>query len=424
MPRFSQRKRLLVAIALIAVSGANSVVASGHSGAVFSNIVEIPVPVGPGAQDPSLFATDAGEILMSWTEPSEEGHAVRIASLIDEQWTAPMTVTVSDQLFVNWADIPSVAAFPDGTLAVHWLQDNGRTAYAYDFTVALSDDGGETWGHAQTPHRDGRSVQHGFATLLPVAADQLMAIWLDGRQYGLADLDDESGGNPNEMQLRAAMVGSNGVIGEEMLIDARACTCCQTSAAVAGDGSVLLVYRDRTSEEIRDISIVRYMDGEWSAPVNVHDDGWQISGCPVNGPAIDAEGERAVVAWFTAPDDIPAVYVTFSEDAGVSFGDAFPIGGEDVAGRVDVLMLGDGSALVSWVEWTDEGEALMVCLADSGQGCGAAQQVHLNSTTGSINFPRMVSGPSGVHFAWTQPGEPGADGQMHADTIRMVLAQR
>lgn len=325
----------LVATALMALSGANAAVASGHGGAVFSNIAEIPVPVGPGAQDPSLFATNAGEILMSWTEPSEEGHAVRIASWIDQQWTALMTVTASDQLFVNWADIPSVAAFPDGTLAVHWLQDNGRTAYAYDFTVALSDDGGETWGRAQTPHRDGRSVQHGFATLLPVTTDKLMAIWLDGRQYGLADLDSESGGNPNEMQLRAAMVGSNGVIGEEMLIDARACTCCQTSAAVAGDGSVLLVYRDRTSEEIRDISIVRFDDGEWSAPVNVHEDGWQISGCPVNGPAIDAEGELAVVAWFTAPDDIPAVYVSFSENAGVTFGDAFPIGGEDVAGRVD-----------------------------------------------------------------------------------------
>ncbi|QXT41008.1 sialidase family protein [Gymnodinialimonas ceratoperidinii] len=424
MPRFTQRKRLLSAIALIALSGADLALASGHGGAVFSNIVEVPVPVGSGAQDPSLFATESGKILMSWTEPSEDGHAVRIAGWIDERWTAPMTVTASDQLFVNWADIPSVAAFSDSTLAVHWLQDNGRTAYAYDFTVALSDDGGETWGDAQTPHRDGRSVQHGFATLLPVAADQLMAIWLDGRQYGLADFDDESGGNPDEMQLRAAMIGSDGVIGEEMLIDPRACTCCQTSAAVAGDGSILLVYRDRTAEEIRDISIVRYDEGEWSAPMNVHEDGWQISGCPVNGPAIDAEGELVVVAWFTAPDDSPAVYVSFSEDTGVSFGDAFSIGGEDVAGRVDVLMLDDGAALVSWVEWTGDGEALIVCLAESGQGCGATQQVHLNSTTGSINFPRMVSGPSGVYFAWTQPGERGADGQMQADTIMMVLAQR
>ena len=423
VPRAKLQMRYL-AVGFLAAIGLNSAAASSHDGTIFSEFVEISLPVGPGAQDPSLFATEAGEILMSWTEPANEGHAVRIASWTDEGWRTPMTVTASDQLFVNWADFPSVAAFPDGTLAAHWLQDNGRTAYAYDFTVALSDDGGATWGPAQTPHRDGRSVQHGFATLLPVAEDQLMAIWLDGRQYGLADLDDESGGNPNEMQLRAAIIGSDGTLGVEMLVDARTCTCCQTSAAVAGDGSVLLVYRDRTSEEVRDISIVRFEDGVWSAPITVHDDGWQISGCPVNGPAIDARGELAVVAWFTAPEDIPGVYVSFSEDAGLSFGPAFPVGAGEVAGRVDTVMLDEDSALVSWVEWTDEGEALMVCLADIGLGCSAAQRVHLNTTTGSINFPRMVAGPAGIHFAWTQPGERGADGQMQADTIRMVLARR
>lgn len=418
------RKCKLIALAITLCVGATSALASGHGGAVFSEIAVIETPVGPGAQDPSLFTTAAGDILMSWTEPSPEGHSVRIARWDGSQWTDSSTVISSDQLFVNWADIPSVAEYPDGTLAVHWLQDNGRTSYAYDFTLALSGDGGETWGPPITPHRDGRSVQHGFATLLPVTDDQLMAIWLDGRQYGLDDLDDEQGGNPNEMQLRAALIGSDGTLGDEMLIDARTCTCCQTSAALTEDGSVVLVYRDRTADDVRDISVVRYEGGAWSAPETVREDGWQISGCPVNGPEVDARDERAVTAWFTAPNDTPAVYVAFSEDAGASFGSAFQVDMGEPAGRVDVLLLEDGLALVSWVEWTSTGETVLVCLADAEAGCRSTQQVYLNTASGTINFPHMVAGSTGIYIAWTQPGSRGDDGEVEPDTIRMVRAQR
>lgn len=409
-----------VAFALSVVATASF--ASGHDGAVFSEITPVETPVGPGAQDPSLFATETGEILMSWTEPSPEGHAVRLARWDGTRWSDPQTVIASDQLFVNWADIPSVAEFADGTLAAHWLQDNGRTSYAYDVNLALSDDGGETWGEPITPHRDGRSVQHGFATLLPLADGQLMAIWLDGRQFGLDDLDDEQGGNPNEMQLRAALMQSDGALGEEMLIDARTCTCCQTSAAVAGDGSVILIYRDRTADDVRDISVVRYLDGAWTAPSTIRDDGWQISGCPVNGPEIDARGTDAVAAWFTAPDDIPAVYVAFSDDAGASFADAHRVDLGEPAGRVDVVLLEDGTAIVSWVEWTENGEAIMVCRADAVQGCRATQRLYLNTARGTINFPHMVSGATGMDFAWTQPGMPDEHGITGHDTIRMVRA--
>jgi len=46
------------------------------------------------------------------------------------------------------------------------------------------------------------------------------------------------------------------------------------------DGTVLIAYRDRTPDEICDISIVRRRNGVWSGPVN--------------GPAIDAPANDAV----------------------------------------------------------------------------------------------------------------------------------
>ncbi len=393
---------------------------------LFSSITEIELPVVPGAREPSLFAMNDGRILVSWTEPADEpvnkGFAVKTAIGDETGWADPKTVVVSDNLFVNWADYPSVAAFGDGTLAVHWLMENGPSSYTYDVNIALSSDNGNTWGNAIVPHRDGTRRQHGFATLLPVARDRMMVIWLDLRAYDINASGAAYDAFTNAAQLRTTTIGSGESLSDDTLLDVRTCTCCQTTATVTQNGIVLVAYRDRTAEEVRDISLVRLVDGIWSEPATIHADGWEISGCPVNGPAIDATGEKAVVAWFTAAQDIPVVNVAFSDDAGENFGGAIRIDSGDPAGRVDVLMLDDGSALVSWIEWTSTGEALLVCRARPTSGCGEPQAVSLGDVDGAINFPRMLAVGDKVYFAWTQPLSERPVDPRRDVTIRMVLA--
>ena len=103
---------------------------------------------------------------------------------------------------------------------------------------------------------------------------------------------------------------------DEAVLDTRVCDCCQTSAAMTAEGPVV-VYRDRSEGELRDISIARLRNGEWSEPRTVFRDGWEISGCPVNGP-VDRRrsGRRLAVAWFTAANDMSRVKLAFSDDAG------------------------------------------------------------------------------------------------------------
>ena len=375
---------------------------------VFSTTINIDPPVGPGASEPSLFALEDGRILMSWTEPAGDGYAVKVTAGNIDGWSEPRTIVESDALFVNWADFPSIAAFGDGTLVAHWLKETG-SGYDYDLKIALSQDEGKTWSKARTPHRDGRAAQHGFATLLPIADNKVIAVWLDGRASGVDEASSEL------MQLRGTVIASDGTLSEDLLLDAQTCSCCQTSAAVAGDGTVLVAYRDRTMDEIRDISLVRMVDGDWSEPIKVHEDGWEISGCPVNGPAIDAKETDAVVAWFTEVGGVPAVKVAFSENTGRSFGTAFRIDQGKPVGRVDTVLLDDGSAIVSWVEWPGDGEVLFVCRADPETGCGKPQSITINRVGGSINFPRMVRVRNGVYVAWNQPGRDAL--------IRMVFAK-
>ena len=61
-------------------------------------------------------------------------------------------------------------------------------------------------------------------------------------------------------------------------------------------------FRNRTDDEIRDIYVTRYEMGRWTAGKAVHDDGWQIHACPINGPAVSAHGRiTGVVLGFLPP---------------------------------------------------------------------------------------------------------------------------
>lgn len=374
---------------------------------------EITVPVGPKAQEPSLFSTDDGRLLMSWTEASGNGFAVKMAILENGTWGPPRTITTSGNLFVNWADFPSVAAFADGTLLAHWLQKTGRSEYAYDVNIAFSVDDGETWGASMVPHPDGTETQNGFVTLVPTD-DRMVAIWLDGRASE-SDVAEE-GAIPGATQLRAAVLSSDGKASPDMALDYMACSCCHTAAALAG-GDLIVVYRDRTEADIRDISAVRMSNGVWSDPISVHDDNWEISGCPVNGPSIAARDNRVLVAWLTGADDVPAVRIATSADGGRSFGDAVRIDRGSPVGRVDTLMLEDGSGLVSWVEWTGNDETLLLCRLGA-DGCLSTWEVAVNSSTGSMNFPQIAATSEGFYIAWTHPLPDGGD------TIRMLRMPR
>ena len=380
---------------------------------VFDHMEEIATPVGVNAREPAMAALPNGGIAMVWTEPDGDNFAVKTSTLEDTDWTVPVSAVSSDTLFVNWADFPEIAAFEDGTLAVSWLKKTTSLSYSYDINLAISDDAGQTWGDAITPHTDRSAREHGFVTLLATGADSITAVWLDARDYDNQNDVDSFG---NAMQLRSTSIGRDGDLGQDVALDIRVCSCCQTSAAVTGNGDILVTYRDRSADDIRDIYVVRKRGDVWSDPALVHADGWEISGCPVNGPSIDAHDDNTVVAWFTAADNIPAVKIAFSQNGGQSFGTAFRVDGGEGVGRVAAVMLPSAEALITWVEWRDEGEALMICRATSGNGCVARQLITLNTGRGSINFPQIAHSNGVIYLAWTQP----LDEKDKMSTIRMT----
>ncbi len=372
--------------------------AAPASAAASSGLTPLDPPAAPGAMAPYPTA-DGGELVMTWLEPlpaaaeGEEAHALRFARLSGDRWSQPVTIASGPDFFANWADFPGAAALaPRRTLVAHWLGKVADDTYAYGVHLARSNDAGATWQRLSSLHPDDPGpTEHGFVSY---AADgnALRAFWLDGRQMA----DD------GPMTLRTTQIDATVQPGE--LLDPRVCDCCQTDAAWTSAGPVV-VYRDRSDEEIRDIAIVRRTATGWTAPALVHADTWRIPGCPVNGPAVAAAGRRVAVAWFTAAPPGARVLAAFSDDAGATFAPPIEIDGDRPLGRVDLALTATGDAVVSWL--AVEGQGAKVRLRRlSAAGPGAPFSVAATSATRSSGFPRMALQDDRLVLAWVEDGEP------------------
>ena len=295
-------------------------------------------------------------------------------------------IAQGEDLLVNWADFPTLID-ADNQLTAQWMMRNTAPGFAYDVYTASSTDDGKTWSTPQRLHTDTSATEHGFVSLY-AGKTGVGAFWLDGQRYAQDDA-------PDGMELRHKVMGATGPQVEDV-VDALVCDCCQTDVAMVA-GSPIVVYRDRSEGNIRDISIARQENGAWvSTPVA--QDGWYITGCPVNGPAIAGANGVVAVTWFTAVP-VNSVRVAFSFDGGRSFAAPVDVSQDSPVGRVDLVVDAAGNAIVSWLSLAQEGFVYRRV-----QPSGEMGEIHLVAPMAShrnAGFPRMVQSSDRLIFAWT-----------------------
>jgi len=249
------------------------------------------------------------------------------------------------------------------------------------------------------PHHDGTMTQDGFATLFEVPGQGLGVVWLDGRQQ----VKDREHG---PMSIRYAAYDAQWRQRADSAIDAKVCDCCPTSVAATADGMVT-AFRNRTDDEIRDIYVSRLEGDKWTDGKAVHDDGWHIDACPVNGPVVSANGRDVAVAWFTTKNDAGEAYAAFSTDAGRTFGDPIRLDDAGSLGRVDIEMLEDGSAVATWVEFADKRGQLRARRVNRSGAKSPAIVVAGASGPRVNGVPRLARQGNQLVFAWTESPENG-----------------
>ncbi|MBP8113761.1 MAG: exo-alpha-sialidase [Chitinophagaceae bacterium] len=361
----------------------------------FTNLKELPSPADTASAEPYLFTDKNGLVYLSWIEKKMGKSFLKVSIYNNQQWSEPTAISSGDNWFVNWADYPLIAADGAKNMIAHYLEKSEKGTYTYDVKIVTSANEGKTWSAANILHDDGKKAEHGFVSMIPYG-DNYFVSWLDGRNSVMENGEGHSEGHHGQMTIRGAVIDKQGNKSNEWELDNRVCDCCQTATANTANGPVV-VYRDRSEQEIRDVSIVRLIDGKWTTPKPIFTDNWKIEGCPVNGPRIDAIGNSVAVAWFTSPDKNAQVNIVFSTDGGATFNSPLRIDEGKGIGRVDVVMLDENTAVVSWME----GSVIKAVKAYNNGKKEASFTVAASAESRSSGFPQMTKSGSNLFFAWT-----------------------
>jgi len=371
---------------------------------VLAGITQLSSPAKDSCAEPYLFADSKGLVYLSWIQKKGKENYFKFSTLENDNpvaigWSQPVIISSGNNWFVNWADYPMLAADGANNLMAHFLAKSGESKYAYDIKFLNSDNKGKSWFPAKTLNDDGKQAEHGFVSMVPYNNDFFVA-WLDGRNTVMEEGKSGHEGHHGQMSLRGAVVDKQGNKKEEWELDNRVCDCCQTSAAITTNGPVV-IYRDRSEDEIRDMAIVRYVNGAWTAPQIIFPDQWKIEGCPVNGPRADAIGNHLAIAWFSMPEKNGQVNVIFSEDGGATFKKTIRIDEGNPIGRVDLVMLDENTAMVSWME----GTAIKAVKVTADGTKQTSIQIASSSEARSSGFPQMTRSGKRLIFAWTDDKE-------------------
>ena len=318
------------------------------------HVQEIPFFYDNSNAQPNLVSYN-GSLSLSWISSKEENRAsLNYSQYKEGRWIKPQVITSGSDWFVNWADFPAHAINQDLIITSH-LKKSASGTYTYDVILNLQKLSGEKIREDFLLNTDGVKAEHGFVSIMANNEKGFFITWLDGRNTIGKKLE----GDHKPMTIRFAEITDKGDVIKESELDASTCDCCQTSIAITNDGPIV-VYRDRSEEEVRDIYIVKNINGTWEKPNAVHDDGWIINGCPVNGPKVAVNSKNLAVSWFTVSNNHPLVNVSFSKNNGNSFGAPLKVNDHDAIGRVDVAFLNDEEVIVSYMEVDDIGTYLRI----------------------------------------------------------------
>ena len=253
----------------------------------------------------------------------------------------------------------------------------------------------------------------GFATLAVAPNGDVYAAWLDGR-----DNTSSSTGTFNVYLARSTDRGAT--FRRNVKVATLACPCCRPSVAIAADGTVYVAYRHVYGDNERDIAVATSTDhGEhFGPPVRVANDRWKLFGCPESGPVTAAQGNKLIVAWYTATGEHPGIRVAASHNGGQTFSKEISVSdGIENANHPYLSMADDGTiALVFSGRQSTKGgnwnSLTPYALRIDTMGRVSAT-THIPSDTSGERYPSASLSPDGdIYAVWS-----GSDAA-HASLIR------
>jgi BNR repeat-like domain len=157
-----------------------------------------------------------------------------------------------------------------------------------------SKDGGKTWSESKNVDNDTTPLTRGFFD----------AVVLSNDEVAVSYLKDVKGSTKHEERDLRIAITKNGVFQDEKLIDAVVCDCCNISLLVDNKNVLNVYYRDN-NDDIRDIAVMKSNDNgvTFSKSEIIHNDKWEIKGCPHSGASSVATPTGALITWFSGTSE-------------------------------------------------------------------------------------------------------------------------
>jgi hypothetical protein len=230
------------------------------------------------ARAPQLHSND-DKLMLSWAKGSGDFSQLQIIQLSDNQWSSVNTVAEGEGWLTNPFDYAQVIPLSHKIYIAVWLELTSYRDLSYRFNTRISKDGGKSWIDTRWPQELEEYEQHGFATAA-LSGDEIKFYWISTyRSNG---------------RLLKSNLSLDGKWSVPEVVDNKVCSCCH----LAINESFLLAYRDRSEVEIRDIAVIQDAHENINARI-VHADDWEISGCPVNAPALSQKNDLIALSWFS-----------------------------------------------------------------------------------------------------------------------------
>ncbi len=317
---------------------------------------------GGGAGIPTTAVDPgSGAVYWAWFGKDDEGQAAVYAAALrptDSEPGRPVRVSPPEvSVNAHPQAPPQIAVSNDGTVYVVWStrrEIEGRRFPASHLQLARSIDGGRTFEAPIFVNDDasGPPAGHTFHNLATGPDGTVFVSWLDSRDDGEAHAQHHHHG-ASSTTVRVARSENGGQSFDPGVVVARgSCQCCRTSLHIAPNGTIYIAWRHIFGENTRDIAVARSENGgrTFSEPTRVHDDNWDIDGCPHAGPVIATDaGGNVHVGWYTAASGREGIYHAVSENGGVTFSEPEPLITRVPISRVDMAPTDPGVTLI----WED-----------------------------------------------------------------------
>ena len=292
---------------------------------------------------------------------------------------------------------------------------NGATA----IRSARSVDGGRTFEVPQTLQDSGAPGDRGWPALALDTDGVAHVLWLDHR--GMADpsgshqhAGHDASAPSSEKRDGVAMAQKSGLYyaragalapGSDRELVKGVCYCCKTALATGGPGVLFAAWRHVYAGNIRDIAFAQSRDGgqTFSAPVRISEDGWQLDGCPDDGPAMVVDRADTVhLVWPTViggANPEGALFYTSTRD-GRTFTprQRIPTPASPKPSHPQIALDRNGQLYVAWDEVSSGARSVAVRTVNVSAGKATFGEAHCIGRPSALprDGSRLAGPPGGV----------------------------